>query len=374
MKGKERISYMANPAWGLLPFLLYAFLVNFINYKICLFISLAFGLGCLWFLPFFLRRKVFPLFLFITIWVLGVCCIVALIPFPPTWTRYLRLLPDSLLLLVVSEILLDRRSFIGRLFRMQKRFLKFSIKANLYEYFFLLRLLKRFLIFYLVIVLVYLIFLKQMHSPEIHAFMYGQLRLLLILALFSFSYFRLYLLNRKFRNEDWLPIIDENAQVIGRIARSVSYQFKEKYLHPQVRILFFYKGMLYLKPRDALHIYNKGKYDTPLAKDLRFMQDFPSAVSELMKMAGFSSLVHPRFFSRYLFEREHVRRMMFLYIMTVKDESCFAHKIFHKGKLWTEQEIDNNIGKGVFGEAFEEEFELLKTTVFPVMKMMSKNE
>lgn len=371
MKGKDRISYLANPAWGLIPFLLYAILVNFINYKICLFVALGFALCCLSILPFFLKRKVFPLFLFLLILVLSVCCLVALISLPPDLHFYVRLLPDFLMLGIVVWILVCRKMFIRYMFRIQKCYLSFSIKSNLYEYFFFLRILKNVLIIFLLIALVYYIFLKRQHTPELHTFILGKLRAGMLSLLMLFSWFRLYLLNRRFRNEEWLPIIDENAQVIGRIARTVSYQFKERYLHPQVRILIFYKGMIYLKPRDVNRIIDTRRQDTPLGKDLRFLQDFPSGVNELMKAAGFPLGVHPKFFSRYLYDGAKYRRMIFLYTLRVKDESCFAHKMFQKGKLWTEQEIQNNIGKGVFSDIFEEEFELLKTTVFPIMKMMN---
>ncbi|MGL4293562.1 MAG: hypothetical protein ACRCSQ_08300 [Bacteroidales bacterium] len=183
--------------------------------------------------------------------------------------------------------------------------------------------------------------------------------------------FRLYWLNRRFKNEEWLPIIDENAQVIGKVAASVSYQFKERFLHPHIRILIFYKGMIYLKPRDPMRKIEVGYQDTPLAKDLRYMQDAPHVVDSLMKKGGFPNTVHPRFFSRYIFEVSSLRRMIFLYTLIVPDETCFSHKVFQKGKLWTEQEIENNIGKEVFSTVFEEEFELLQTAVFPIMKMMN---
>lgn len=370
MKGKEKISYWMNPAWGLLPFLLYALLVNFMNFKYALLFCLMASIGSLFFLPRFFKHKVFPFFLFVSIAVLALNYLLALLPLSADARFFTRLFPEFSILTLICLILFNRHRFVKWMYRLQDRYLPFSIKSSFYETFFLFRILKHFLIIYLVIVLSYFVFFPDYHAPERHRFMFGELRFFLILGLIVFSQVRLYWLNRRFQNEDWLPIIDEDAQVIGKIARTVSYQFKEKYLHPHLRILVFYKGKIYLQMRDVHRYTDINRYDTPLALDLCYLQDFTGGVSELMHKANLPSNLHPKFFTRYIFERKHLRRMIFLYTLIVSDDSFLSNKFFKKGKLWTEQEIDNNIGKGVFAEVFEEEYELLKTTVFPVMKMM----
>lgn len=370
MKGKGKISYWMNPAWGLLPFLLYALLVNFMNFKYALLYCFIVAVASLFFLPCFFKHKVFPFFLFVSIGILALNYLLSLLPFSLNGRFWIRLFPEFSILILMCLILFNRHRFVKWMYQVQERYLPFSIKSSFYETFFLFRILKHFIIIYLVIVLSYFIFFSDYHAPELHRFMFGELRFLMILIVIVFSLVRLYWLNRRFRNEDWLPIIDEDAQVIGKIARTVSYQFKEKYLHPHLRILVFHKGKIYLQMRDSHRLSDIKGYDTPLAQDLCYLQDFTGGVNELMHKAGLPSGLHPKFFTRYIFERKQLRRMVFLYTLIVSDDSFLSDKFFRKGKLWTEQEIDNNIGKGVFAEVFEEEYELLKTTVFPVMKMM----
>lgn len=371
MKGKEKISYWMNPAWGLMPFLLYAFLVIFISFQQALLISFMGGLGSLFLLPSFLRHKVFPFFLFVSVAILGVNCSFLLLPLSVKGILFVRIFPELVLFLFTCMLLsFGRIRFVKWMYRFQRRYLNFSIKQSLYETFFTLRLIKNTVIVFLIIVLSYFLFFRDAHTPQIHRLLLGGMRFVFILTLISFSQIRLYWLNKRFQNEDWLPIIDEDAQVIGKIARSVSYQFKEKYLHPHLRILLFYKGKVYLQVHEKTLLSEGKGYDTPLSMDLCYSQDFPTTINILMRNAELSFHLRPKFFTRYLFERANLRRMVFLYTLILPDDSFLSGKFFRKGKLWTEQEIDNNIGKGVFSAGFEEEYELLKTTVFPVMKMM----
>lgn len=368
MKGKERISYWANPALGLFPFLIYALLVSFLKCQVAMSIVLGLGLGAMLFLPALFKRKIFPFFLFISNAVFFTLLIFSSLLIKNYYYDYL--LPDLLVALLVVWILLDKHRFIIMMQRIENKYLHFSIKPSLYEFFFLIKLLIVFLMIYVPIVLCYLLFMKNSHTPEMHRFLLGDFRFMLILLLILFSHVRLYMLNRRFQNEDWLPIIDEDGSVIGKIARTVSYQFKEKYLHPHIRILVFYKGRIFLRPRDKSRIADVGGQDTPLAQDLFYSQDFPAVIHEMMLKIGGNAEFQPRFFTRYLFERQGLRRMVFLYTLIIPDEDFFSNAYFRKGKLWTEQEVENNIGKGVFAEIFEEEYELLRNTIFPVMKMM----
>ena len=65
--------------------------------------------------------------------------------------------------------------------------------------------------------------------------------------------------------------------------------------------------------------------------------------------------------------------MIFLYVSNIASESDFNKLHLEGGKLWTINQIDDNVGKDIFSECFELEFEYLKNTVlmmnFPTDKL-----
>lgn len=367
MKGKERISYLANPALGLLPFLLYAFLIPFLKCKVAMWLVLGFGSLAMFFLPVLYKRKIFPFFLFLSN---AVFLTVLILTFFIKDYYYDFLLPDLLVLLFVGLVLMNKHRFIIMMQRIERKYLHFPIKPSLYEFFYVVKVLGICLIVYIPIAMFYFVFRKPFHTPELHRFFLGNFRFLFIFLLMLFSFIRLGWLNYRFRSEVWLPILDDEGTVIGKVARDVSRQMKGKYMHPHVRVLIFCKGRLFMRSRCSKeHIVDIGCQDTPLGKDLHYAQDFPGMLHYMMAKIGGHHL-KPRFFTRYKFEHKGFSRMIFLYTLIVPDENLFSKPFFQKGKLWTQQEIENNIGKGVFAEVFEEEYELLRNTVFPVMKMI----
>src|SRR5665811_1137564 len=63
--------------------------------------------------------------------------------------------------------------------------------------------------------------------------------------------------------EEWLPIVDEDGNTVGKALRSVCHNGKSMLLHPVVHLhLFNTKGELFLQKRSKTKDIQPGKWDT----------------------------------------------------------------------------------------------------------------
>lgn len=369
-KGRERISYLTNAALWLLPFLAYALFVAFdLNFQMALLLATVLGGAASLMLPRLYRHRVFPIYLFTSESITALCLFGSLF-IKPNDHYFVYLLPYLLLTLFVVGVLTSKRRFVVLMQRVERRYLPFHIKANLYEFFNLSKLLLTAEVSYLVIASGYLIFLHDYHTPELHHLFLGTMQACIIGALFLYCHIRISMINHCFQKEEWLPIINDDGKVIGKVARHISYQEHTKFLHPHLRVLIFNQGRLFIRTSPADNIVSRGLRDTSYSHDLFYSETFTSATQELNERIGLTGETRARFFTRYLYQDNHINRIIFLYTLIVTDEEAQSLRYFRKGKFWNENEIELNLGKGVFSSVFEEEYELLRDTVFPVMKMM----
>lgn len=360
-----------NPALGLLPLLLFAVLDIFTSYRIALLSSFLISLTALIIgLTRLVERKILNILYMVSVVVLGIFSFISLLPLDSYLDNYSSIFIQLIFLIFISLIFFRKHKIILLISRHVKAPILFNLKRSLYELFLVCRILLVVITTYVVIGLVYLFLMRKWHTPELHAFFFQQLRVIFILGIILYEHIRIYYMNKHFESEEWLPIVDENTRVVGRIAKSVSYHSKEKYLHPSVRLYVFHKGRVFLSRRmDVME--DNHREDTPFRRDLFFKEDFNDCIDSLVRQMGLNSDERPKFMCNYVYESDKRRRVLFLYHLNLKDDIFIKSRHIARGKFWTEKEIEHNIGKDVFGHCFEQEFELLKTAIFPVEKFLS---
>lgn len=197
-------------------------------------------------------------------------------------------------------------------------------------------------------------------------------QIILIIIIVSES-IRLNILDKKLYGEEWLPVVTEQGNVTGRVAKSVTQDLKNKFMHPVVRVALIYKGRIYLKARAQTRLLDPGLLDYPFEKYMQFDDNIDEAVHETIRRECGSGNIPLRFLLKYIFENEHTKRLIFLYVSDIEDEALFNGLRLSDGKLWTEAQIDDNMGVHIFSECFELEFEYLKNTVLMVRNLKQKN-
>lgn len=218
------------------------------------------------------------------------------------------------------------------------------------------------LTFHLIVLLGFRVFFSQRY-PTVDIILVLNLFQIILATIMVLQALRFRLLSKRLQGEEWLPVINECGVVQGRIAKSVSLSMKNKFLHPIVRIALIYDGMLYLKERDKSRLLNPERLDYPFETYMKYNHNIGEAVKNAVKKEIETETLPVRFILKYVFENSTTKRLIFLYVAVIKSEKDFNDLNLEGGKLWTTNQIEDNLGSSVFSETFEQEFDYLKNTV-----------
>lgn len=194
----------------------------------------------------------------------------------------------------------------------------------------------------------------------------------ILLLVMIFEITRLHILGKKLYREEWLPVVTEKGDVTGRVAKSITKELKNWFMHPVVRVVLLHDGKIYLKERDPSCLLNPGRLDYPFEKYLQFNHDIDEAARNSLGRECGERDLPLRFLLKYTFENDTTNRLIFLYAVNVTDEETFNSLPLNGGKLWTLAQIEDNMQGGLFSECFEQEFEYLKNTLFLALQFKQR--
>lgn len=170
--------------------------------------------------------------------------------------------------------------------------------------------------------------------------------------------------NRLMTNTEYVPIVNKQGNIIGKTLAVEAINFKNSYINPVIRIAILSHGMLYLCPRPAYAMLDKGKTDVPLECYLRYGETLAECANRMIKNAlPKVGDREPIFTVSYHFENKVTNRLIYLFIIDIEDDSILRDSHLKHGKLWTLPQIEANIGRHFFGECFEHEYEHLKQVI-----------
>lgn len=355
-------SIFKNPAFGLIPMLVFSFLISLTDSRTAVGTGLALSL-----LGHFVVPKQSRLIYTVSVVAFAISLLLAFTIFLPLPLMNRFVVVEIVFVLSLMSMRLSRGKIMSRLVRrkniMLKNYLKEAFRVAFQTQYGLSM--------HLLLVLLVFLFYGENGSFAEESFIMvtGQVVLLLIIMMESW---RLYLLNRKLLSEEWLPVVTERGEVTGRVAKSITKDMKNKFMHPVVRVALIYKGTIYLKERDASRLLNPGLLDYPFEKYMQFNDDIDVTVRNSIAKECGGQNIPLRFLLKYTFENETTKRLIFLYVSDIDEEELFNSLPLSGGKLWTEAQIEDNMGTSIFSECFELEFEYLKNTVLLAHQFRNK--
>jgi len=224
---------------------------------------------------------------------------------------------------------------------------------------------------HLIIILLYFVF-YSINKPFITTWAMTVVLQVIVVWLILKETLRIWMLEKTLHREEWLPVVNQEGTVVGRVAKSVTKGLKNKFMHPVIRVALIFNGKIYLKKRDAFCVLNPGLLDYPFEKYMQFDHNLDETVHNSVKLGCGSDDVPLRFLLKYTFENASTKRLIFLYVSVLEDETVFNKLQLKAGKLWTMKQIEDNLGLNVFSECFEMEYEYLKNTVLLAYRMKEK--
>lgn len=156
--------------------------------------------------------------------------------------------------------------------------------------------------------------------------------------------------------ETLLPEVDKQGNITGTMTRAEAHS-GTKHLHPVVHLhVFNSKGDLYLQKRPDWKDIQPGKWDTAVGGHIDLGESVEQALHrEVKEEIGITDYT-PERLKHYVFESDKEKELVFVF-RTVYNKPINPDKEeLADGRFWSQQEIRDNIGKGIFTPNFENEY------------------
>lgn len=357
----------ANQTVGLLPLLAFFGMNLFLPYLLSFVISVVFSALC-YVLYRWLRGTEGYQFVLFPVAVTQLLYSVALLFVSPEFlSDHSALLVEMLFVIVLAYTFLRKRTVMRKVKNVEMTSDKQSyLNASLNEFFFTIQIMQGAFALHLFITLFYLLLPEADRAISYEPLLFFYMPLIIGVAIMVYEQIRLSLLRGYLKNEIWLPVLNDQGKVIGRIAHSISAASLRKFYHPVVRVAVVCNGMLYLTKRNKDSVISPGALDYPFKYYVRYKQGIEEAVYESLSSCYPRELISPRFLIRYKFENELVKHQVSVYVVYLNSDELLSRCKESPGKLWTSKQIEENMGTGLFSEYFEKEFTYLQNTVLMV--------
>lgn len=363
-----------NQAIGLLPLLLFMFLDNYFSYLLSFIIGITFCFVCIFLFQVLIKERVYQFLLLPSAATLVLFSVFLCLKLEPVLYVYSPLITEVILVVVLTIVGFSKRTILQKIRDSKKPTYKRTLlRTTLNEFYFVSQIVQNFYTLHLFIILLYSILPDSIQSVRTERFLYRELGLIIGVCVILYEQIRLSLMRGSLKKEMWLPVLNEKGKVIGCIARSVSRALSKKYYHPVVRIAVIYDGMLYLAKRSHEAFISPNMFDYPYYSYVLFRHSIENTVKETLGSLGKEEGITPRFLIRYTFENEKVKHLVSLYVVCLRKEDQLKMCKKREGKLWTTKQIEENMNKGVFSEAFEKEFPYLQNTVLLAERFCCEN-
>jgi len=220
-------------------------------------------------------------------------------------------------------------------------------------------------LFFIFLVHTVLVFYSAFYmSKEAWAFISGGLFYIIFGIYFLYELYRQKkkqkLVQETLKNEEWVPLVDEQGKVTGQAPRSQVHN-GSKLLHPVVHLHVLNKNKgLFVQKRPLNKLIQPGKWDTAVGGHISAGETLEQALKkeafEEIGLKDFSAKLQ----TVYKWESEVEAELVYLFTtFDFKNIGVQSDEV-EELRFWTKNQVDKNLGKDLFTPNFEHEFLLLK--------------
>ena len=212
-----------------------------------------------------------------------------------------------------------------------------------------------------------ILFSEWLFSPmslSLHTFLFRIAPPCVFLLSILFNQFGLIYFNKLMEDTLFLPIVDTEGKVFGKVIVADALSKKNDYIIPFVRIAVTVNGMLYLSPRPLHDYFEPGKTDLTFESFLLYGETLEKCIERMTENLLPPSEAQNIYFNfMYHHKDSNSDRLIYLFTLDLDDEAVLSKLNIQGGKLWTFQQIEHNLNRNFFCNCFEHEYEFLKTII-----------
>lgn len=166
---------------------------------------------------------------------------------------------------------------------------------------------------------------------------------------------------------EYFPVVEPNGLVIGRSTREYCHG-GAKPLHPVIHVHIIDRfSRIYLQKRSMKKDIQPGKWDTAVGGHVSYGESVVEAVYreafEELRLMEFN----PIYIETYQFESSVEKEMVSVFAAVGTYELTPDLDEVDEGRWWPLEEIDANIGKGIFTPNFESEFQMIRNQLLALL-------
>ena len=166
---------------------------------------------------------------------------------------------------------------------------------------------------------------------------------------------------------EYFPIVEPNGLVIGRSTREYCHG-GAKPLHPVIHVHIIDRfSRIYLQKRSMKKDIQPGNWDTAVGGHVSYGESIVEAVYreayEELRLMEFN----PIHIETYQFESPVEKEMVNIFAAVGSYELTPDLDEVDEGRWWPVEEIDANVGKGIFTPNFESEFQMIRKQLLALL-------
>jgi isopentenyldiphosphate isomerase len=157
--------------------------------------------------------------------------------------------------------------------------------------------------------------------------------------------------------EEMLPVINEQGDFIKLAPRSICHDGKSMLLHPVIHLhIINGEGKIFLQLRSKDKDIQPGKWDTSVGGHVDPGETTEQALMrEAREEAGLENFSY-EFIRNYIWESDREREMVYSYLTNYDQSPVTDPAEVDEGRFWSREEIEANLGTGLFTPNFEYEY------------------
>jgi isopentenyldiphosphate isomerase len=159
-------------------------------------------------------------------------------------------------------------------------------------------------------------------------------------------------------NGEFLEVVTEDGRVIKTLPRSEIHG-NPSLIHRVVHVLVFNsKGELFLQKRSIHKDVAPGKWDTSVGGHVNPGERLDEALRREMREELGITGCEPRFLYTYIHSNPYETELVYTYSCIYDGDISFNKDEIDEVRTWDIDEIRRGLGKGIFSDNFEHEFQV----------------